>query len=64
MKDFSFISDIINETLRECDVWMFSFKGNNRDIVHRDGETMSVKSTLTDKFAHPHAHMHAPSPGA
>ena len=48
MEDFSFISDIINETLRECDVWMFSFRGNKQDIVHHDGETMSVRSTLTD----------------
>ena len=48
MNDFSFISDIINETLRECGVWTFSFNRNKHDIVHHDGETMSVRSTLTD----------------
>ena len=25
----------------------FSFEGNKQDIVHRDGETMSLGSTLT-----------------
>ena len=48
LNDFSFISDIINETLRECGVWTFSFNRNKHDIVHHDGETMSVRSTLTD----------------
>ena len=56
MKDNSFISDIIHERLLECGVWMFSFAGNKQDIVHHDGETMSVRSTLTDKFARQHAH--------
>ena len=60
MKDFSFISDIINETLRECGVLMFSFKENKRDIVHHDGETMSVRPTLTDTFTHLHTHRHHP----
>ena len=46
MEDFSFVSDI-NEKLRECGVWAFSFKGNKRVIVHHDGETMSVRSTRT-----------------
>ena len=46
MKDFSFISDIINEKLREC-VFGFSFNGNNRNIVNHDGETVSVRSTIT-----------------
>ena len=46
LKDFSFISDIINEKLREC-VFGFSFNGNNRNIIHHDGETMSIRSTLT-----------------
>ena len=56
MKDFSYISGITNEKPRECGVWMFSLKGNKHDIVHHDGETMSVRSTLTDKFARQHAH--------
>ena len=52
MKDFSFISDIINEKLRECCVWGFSFKGNKQEIVNHDGETMSVRSTLTQTNSH------------
>ena len=59
MKDLSVISDI-NEKLLECGVLGFSFKGNKQDIVHHDGEMMSVRSTLTEKFAHLHAHGHAP----
>ena len=54
------ISDIINEKLGECSVLMFSFKANKQDIVHHDGETMSNRSTLTEKFAHIHLHGHAP----
>ena len=60
LKDFSFISDTINEKLRECAVLGFSFKGNTQDIVHHDGGMMSIRSTLTEKFAHLHAHGHAP----
>ena len=56
MKDFSFISDTINETLLECGVLMFSFKENKRDIVRHDGKTMSVSLTLTDTFTHLHTH--------
>ena len=52
MKDFSFISDITSEKLRECCVWAFSFKGNKLDIVHHDGETMSVRETLTQTNSH------------
>ena len=59
MKHFSFISDTINEKLRQCGFWMFSLKGNKQDIVHQDGETMCVGSTLTDEVAHLHAHGHA-----
>ena len=33
----------------------FSFAGNKQDIVHNDGETMSVGSTRTDELAHQHA---------
>ena len=59
MRDFSFISDTIKEKLRECGVFVFSFKGNTKEIVHYDGGTMSLRHTLTDKFAHPQAHGHA-----
>ena len=52
LKDFSFISDIINEKLRECGVWWFSFKGNKRDIVNHDGETVSVGETLAQTNSH------------
>ena len=31
-----------------------------KDTVAHDGETMSVRSMLTDNFAHPHAHGHPP----
>ena len=48
MKDFSYISGITNEKPRECGVMGFSFKWNKQAIVHHDGETMSVRSTLTD----------------
>ena len=58
MKDFSSISDT-NKKLLEC-VFGFSFYWKKRDIVHHDGGTMSVRSMLTDKVAHPHAHGHAP----
>ena len=52
MKPFSFFSDIIIEKLRECCVWEFSFKGNKRDIVNHDGETMSVRLTLSQTNPH------------
>ena len=52
MKDFSYISGITNEKPRECGVWMFSLKGNKQDIVHHDGETMSVRPTLTQPNSH------------
>ena len=48
MEVFSFISDIINEKLGECDVLWFSFKGNKPDIIHDDGETVSTRSTLLE----------------
>ena len=54
MKDFSFISDIINEKLCECGVLGFSFAGNKHDIVPHDGETMSNRSTLTEPNSHNH----------
>ena len=54
MKDFSFISDSISERLRECCVWMFSFKGNTQDIFHHDSETMSIRSMLTQPNSHIH----------
>ena len=33
---------------------MTSFNGNKPDIVHHDGDTMSVKSTLTQTNTHTH----------
>ena len=60
MEDFWFISDINNEKLRECGVLRFSFKGNKPDIVHHDSETMSIRLTLTEGFAHLHAQGHTP----
>ena len=39
---------------------LFCVKGlDAKDIVHRDGETMSIRLTLTHNFAQPHAHRHA-----
>ena len=32
----------------ECGVFRFSFKGNKHDVVHQDGETISIRSTITD----------------
>ena len=52
MKAFSIISDIINETLLECGVLVFSFRGNKQDIVHHDGDTMSLRPTLTQTNSH------------
>ena len=60
MKDISLISDIINENLHECCVYVFSFKENKHDIVHRHGETVSIRTTLTHKLAQPHPHGHTP----
>ena len=60
MKDFLFISDIINEKLGVCGLLWFSFKGKKPDIVHRDGDTMSITSTLTNEFSHPHPHGRVP----
>ena len=60
MKHFSFISDNINQKLGEFGVRVFSLKWNKRDIVQHDGDTMSVKSTFTDKLTHLHAHGHSP----
>ena len=31
---------------------MSSFNGNKPDIVHHDGETMSIRSTLTQRKSH------------
>ena len=60
MKGFSLISDIINEKLGVFGLLWFSFNVNKQAIIHHDGDTMSVRSTLTDEFAHPHSHGHPP----
>ena len=52
MNDCWFISDTTNESLHECGVMNFSFNGNKHDIVHHDGETMSVRSTLSQTNSH------------
>ena len=53
MKNFSSISEI-NEKLFEWGVLGVLFQGNKHDIIHRDGETMSVKSTLTQTNSQNH----------
>ena len=58
MKDFSFISDIINEKPRECGVWCSLSRGTSRtSFTTTARRCLSYRRSQTNSHIHTHAGM-------